>query len=125
VQNNPLDLAFWGEAGAAMAVFVVLAVVLYHITQEALNNVLKHAKAPRVRVCLQFLEAVTYLEVCDDGIGFDPVTVRERGGLGLAGIQERVQRIGGLLQVNSAPGKGTRVAVEVPVTGEYGTPRGI
>jgi signal transduction histidine kinase len=88
---------------------------LYHIAQEALNNVLKHAKAPRVRVCLQFLEAVTRLEVCDNGIGFDPVTVRERGGLGLAGIQERVQRIGGSLQVDSAPGKGTRVTVQVPV----------
>ena len=88
---------------------------LYHIAQEALNNVLKHAKAPRVRVCLQFLEAVTRLEVCDNGIGFDPVTVRERGGLGLAGIQERVQRIGGSLQVDSAPGKGTRVTVQVPI----------
>jgi signal transduction histidine kinase len=54
------------------------------------------------------------LEVEDDGTGFAPATVRQGGGLGIPGMKERVQRIGGRLAIESAPGQGTRVIVEVP-----------
>jgi PAS domain S-box-containing protein len=87
---------------------------LYHIAQEALNNVLKHARAQRVRVHLQFFDTVTCLEVWDDGVGFESERARERGGLGLRGMEERAQRIGGKLHIESAPGKGTRVSIKVP-----------
>jgi signal transduction histidine kinase len=86
---------------------------MYHIAQEALNNVLKHATAQHVQVHLQFLDAATCLEICDDGVGFEPEIARERGGLGLRGMQERAQRIGGQLQIESAPGKGTKVKVTI------------
>jgi PAS domain S-box-containing protein len=87
---------------------------LYHIAQEALNNVLKHAHAQRVRVHLQFSDTVTCLEVWDDGVGFESERARERGGLGLRGMEERGQRIGGQLHIESALGKGTRVSIKVP-----------
>jgi len=86
---------------------------LYQIAREALNNVLKHARALRVRVHVRFKEAVTCLEISDDGVGFDLARVHERGGLGLPGMKERVQKIGADLQVESAPGKGTKVRVTV------------
>jgi len=92
---------------------------LYHIAQEALNNALKHAHAQRVRVHLQFLDTATSLEVWDDGVGFEPEGAREGAGLGLPGMKERAQRIGGKLQIEGAPGKGTRVTIEVPMSSEF------
>jgi signal transduction histidine kinase len=53
------------------------------------------------------------LEIADDGIGFDPSTARQYGGLGLEGMEERAAQLGGKLTVQSRPGEGTRVRVEV------------
>jgi signal transduction histidine kinase len=68
-----------------------------------------------VGVLLQFNEHGVCLEVADDGRGFDPALAKESGGMGLPGMEERVHRINGRLEVSSAPGEGTtlRVAVEV------------
>ena len=86
---------------------------LYRIAQEALNNAVKHARAQQVTVCLRFGDHHFGLEVSDDGIGFDPSRARSSGGLGLRGIEERVQRIGGQLVMDSTPDKGTVLKVEV------------
>jgi NarL family two-component system response regulator LiaR len=88
---------------------------LFRIVQETLNNVVKHARATRVTLNLHLGEQVVSLEVGDDGVGFDPIAARQRGGLGLEGIEERLQGIGGKLQVESAPGRGTRVRVEAAI----------
>jgi signal transduction histidine kinase len=90
---------------------------LHQIAQEALNNALKHSQASRVQVHLHFGEAVTKVMVQDDGVGFDPAAAKTGGGLGLPGMAERVLRIGGRLAIDSAPGQGTRVSVEVPTGG--------
>jgi signal transduction histidine kinase len=86
---------------------------LYHVAREALNNVLKHAHAQHVRIHLQFRDDATCLQVADDGVGFDP-QARKGGGLGLPGMKERVQKINGELQIESAPGQGTTVSVCAP-----------
>jgi PAS domain S-box-containing protein len=114
------ELRVAGVEGMADAEWLPLAVQqeLYHIAQEALNNSLKHAKAQNLQVCLQLKDDTVRLEVLDDGIGFDPATAEARGGLGLPGMRERVQRIGGQVQIESAPGQGTTVSVEVPRGGE-------
>ena len=91
-----------------------LQVELYNIAQEALNNALKHAHANSVRISLRFGETATRLEICDDGMGFDLREHRSGAGFGIPGMKERAQKIGGMLQMESAPGKGTRVSVEVP-----------
>ena len=86
---------------------------LYRVGQEALNNVLKHAHARQVTVRLDVSKHRAVLEVADDGVGFEP-SLRNGGGFGLPGMRERAERLGGALQVESAPGQGTTVRVEVP-----------
>jgi GAF domain-containing protein/ligand-binding sensor domain-containing protein len=87
---------------------------LYRIAQEALNNTLKHACARRVSVSLNRGERAVVLEIVDDGCGFDPSTAVPGGGLGLDGMIERAAKMGGELVLDSEPGGGTRVLVEVP-----------
>ena len=88
---------------------------LYRIAQEALNNTLKHAHAKHVTVSLHQERSALVLEITDDGVGFDMSAVGDRGGLGLRGIEERVAQLGGRLTVESTPGVGTLIRVEVAV----------
>ena len=90
---------------------------LHQIAQEALNNALKHARARQVHVRLNFGDTATLLEIEDDGVGFALASVQHGGGLGIPGMKERVQRIAGRLAIESTPGQGTRVSVEVPSGG--------
>jgi signal transduction histidine kinase len=86
---------------------------VYRLAHEALNNVLKHAHARRVTVRLDVSDGEAVLEVADDGIGFDP-SLRGGDGFGLPGMRERAERLGGTLQIESAPGAGARVRATVP-----------
>jgi len=85
--------------------------------QEALTNVAKHAQASRCRVYLQRLPYTLLITVEDDGKGFDPRRLEAgdtQRGLGLVGIQERASGLGGTFRLESNPGKGTRLSVELP-----------
>ena len=86
---------------------------LYHIAQEALNNVLKHSNAQHVWVYLCFSEVETSLAIRDDGVGFAS-TAESNGGLGLASLKERADKIGAILEIKSTPGMGTEIRVIVP-----------
>ncbi len=86
---------------------------LYRIVQEALTNVVRHAHASRVDVILTIRGNKLIVIVEDDGDGFNPQLVPNSGHLGLFGIRERVDMIGGKLLIESAPGKGTTLIVEV------------
>jgi signal transduction histidine kinase len=93
-----------------------LETVLYRVTQESLNNIGKHAGASRVTVSLATENGSVRLRINDDGVGFDPVVASRllsEGHFGLAGMRERVEMVGGRLVVDSAPGRGTTVAVEM------------
>jgi signal transduction histidine kinase len=90
---------------------------LLRVAQEALANVRKHARAHRVRLTLSYLGDATLLDVCDDGVGFDPAAPASSGpggGFGLAGMRERLGAHGGTLTVEAAPGQGTTVAAALP-----------
>ena len=89
---------------------------LYRIAQESLNNVHKHAKAKAVEISLDRRGAETIVLIIeDDGQGFDPQDKMNRSkGIGLIGMRERAALIGGTLEIESAPGKGTTVFVRVP-----------
>ena len=89
------------------------ALALYRIAQEALNNVVKHARARTAHIDLSARENEIVLVVADDGRGFDPAAAR-RGRWGMSTMRERADAVGGRLNVESAPGEGTRVLVEVP-----------
>ena len=87
---------------------------LYRMVQEALTNVTKHAEARSVSIFVTRKRSSVAMVVEDDGEGFDPGGTRD-GGLGLPGMHERVALLGGRLRVESAPGKGTTLAAEVPL----------
>jgi PAS domain S-box-containing protein len=89
---------------------------LYHIAQEALNNILKHANAQHVWVYLCFSNVETTLAIRDDGVGFAPTVGGNGGGLGLASLKERAEKIGASLNIESMPGAGTAIRVVVPAS---------
>ncbi|MCI0440437.1 MAG: PAS domain S-box protein [Chloroflexi bacterium] len=92
---------------------VAVDLELYYVTQEALNNVIKHAQANSVRVSLTLDENSTVLIIEDDGAGFDVEAAARVGGLGLRSIRERVERIGGKVELRSLPQQGTTLKIEV------------
>ncbi|MEU1788792.1 GAF domain-containing sensor histidine kinase [Streptomyces sparsogenes] len=88
---------------------------LLRVAQEALHNALRHADAERVEVTLSRRGQGALLRVADDGAGFDPSAVRRAGRhLGLVSMRDRAGGVGGSLTVESAPGKGTVIEMEVP-----------
>ncbi|MFD1659694.1 GAF domain-containing sensor histidine kinase [Streptomyces caeni] len=88
---------------------------LLRVAQEALHNALRHAGAERVDVLLEKRGPGAVLRVTDDGSGFDPTAVRRAGRhLGLGSMHDRASGVGGRLTVESAPGKGTVIEMEVP-----------
>jgi signal transduction histidine kinase len=91
-------------------------VVLLRSAQEALANVRKHARATQVRITLGLSDDGVWIEIRDDGSGFTPGA--ESGGFGLNAMRGRVEESGGSVQVESAPGRGTRVQVLVPAVQE-------
>jgi signal transduction histidine kinase len=97
--------------------------VIFYIIEEAVTNARKHASASTIWVRLQPLEpGVAVLEVEDDGIGFDVNAVNraydKRSSLGMVNLRERAELVNGLLNVQSTPGKGTKVSVYLPLTEE-------
>lgn len=93
---------------------------LYRITQEALNNILKHAKAKNVTVLLEKRDANVSLIIEDDGAGFDPGKIASNGdankGLGLVGMRERAALVGGTVEIETSRGKGVTIYVRVPAS---------
>jgi PAS domain S-box-containing protein len=87
---------------------------VYRIVQEAISNALRHAHADEVVVTLTASDGVLRAEVRDDGRGFD-AQAREREALGLVSMEERALAVGGKLQVNSSPGRGTTVVLTCPL----------
>jgi signal transduction histidine kinase len=90
---------------------------LLRIGQEAITNTVKHSGAKSVKIELQFSPQKTVLQITDDGKGFDPETCEgpNEGHFGLLGIRERAERMGGEATINSTPGKGACVRVEIPI----------
>ncbi|WP_094781160.1 AAA family ATPase [Paraburkholderia ribeironis] len=89
------------------------AVVLFRLVQEALTNVARHAAARQVTITLERTPGGCLLEVCDDGRGFDVLATRRKS-FGLAGMEERVQMLGGRIDVISSLGAGTTIKVNLP-----------
>jgi signal transduction histidine kinase len=103
--------------GDPVALLPDLEVALYRVAQEALANVGKHAGATRVGLTLSYMDDVVVLDVRDDGSGFDPATYGgpvAGSGFGLAAMEQRLRRVSGRWEIESAPGEGTAVSASVP-----------
>jgi signal transduction histidine kinase len=105
-------------AGTVRPMAPEVEVVLLRTAQEALANVARHARASRVVLTLSYLDHDVALDVCDDGLGFDPgrppEAVPESGGFGLVAMRQRVEGLFGALSVESQPGEGTAISARIP-----------
>jgi PAS domain S-box-containing protein len=117
-RSNRLE-AHLSVAGLERRFAPEVEVAFFRIVQEALRNIAKHAGANRVDVSFEFRERETVVVVKDDGKGFDmPSRMGElpRGGrLGLVGMQERARLVGASFTIDTAPGRGTTLRIELPV----------
>ena len=93
----------------------VIETELYRIAMEALNNLVRYARAKKVTVELRAYDSRVYMEICDNGIGFDLSQARTNGGMGLHNMEQRVRQIGGRLDIYSSPGSGSRICVDAPL----------
>jgi two-component system sensor histidine kinase UhpB len=90
---------------------------IFRIVQEVLTNVAKHAQASQVNILLERTNGIIQLAITDNGVGFDTADVRklkEQPQWGLITIEERAKALGGLISVESMPGRGTKIIVQVP-----------
>ena len=115
-QNNAVNIEFQ-KSGEEQRLSHEVELALYRIAQEALNNVVRHSQAKRADLHISFGEKEVQLEVSDNGIGFDmpksPTDFAPGGHFGLLGIRERADLIGARLELESAPGNGTRLKVRL------------
>jgi PAS domain S-box-containing protein len=91
-----------------------LKIVLFRIIQEALNNAARHSKADMVEIRLRKVRDEAVLDVSDNGVGFDSLD-HPSGGVGLQGIEERLQPFGGVLEIETRPGEGLRLRALLPL----------
>jgi signal transduction histidine kinase len=112
-----------GRDGSGDRLPAAVETPLYRVVQEALANVARHSGARRAWVRIRRLRKILRLSVRDDGAGFDVASALQPGmtrGLGLAGIRERIDALGGTLEIRSVPGEGSRIDVAVPLEPRQG-----
>jgi signal transduction histidine kinase len=110
--------------GTPRSLLPEIEIALLKATQETLANVRKHARATKVNITLSYMDDRVVLDVLDDGVGFGfdrlktSVGPHDAGGFGLVALRERVEHLGGKLVVESTPGEGTAVMVELPLSAD-------
>jgi signal transduction histidine kinase len=114
-QNNiTIDFECVGMQSRDRRLPIQMETALFRIVQESLTNVVLHAKATRVDVLLAVTHDCVSTIIEDNGIGFVPTVAMMEEQLGLFGMRERIEMLGGTLFIESSPGKGTTVKAEVP-----------
>lgn len=117
-QRLGLEVLFQME-GDRQRLDPLVETVIFRAAQEALTNVSRHAGVKKARLRLLFTSTNVVLQVCDEGVGFDPAQISTPlPGWGLAGIQERAETVGGQFNLHTAHGKGTTVELIVPIAVE-------
>ena len=116
--NTLIDVNIQGSENELKSLPETHAVALFHICQESLANIAKHAKAHHVEIVVWATQDRALLEVQDDGRGFDLNKVKTTIGHGLSNIETRATNVGGAVDISSEPGKGTSVLAWVPIPPE-------
>lgn len=107
----PVELSITGDVDS---ISDDMRTCIYRIVQEALTNASRHSSAKQITVRIERHPHGVQAVIEDDGIGFDRYKLRRRG-LGLLGMEERVREIGGILEIKSQPGQGTRILIRLPI----------
>jgi len=111
--NALLNVELKEESAACRGLSEEQISTLFHIAQESLTNVRRHAQARSVSARLEQQNGLFRMTIADDGVGFDPA--RPGGGQGLRNMRERVEALGGRLEVQSVDNRGTRLTIELPL----------
>lgn len=111
--------------GASTDVKPVISITVFRIVQEAINNISKHAKARSALINLEFASNELRLYINDDGIGFQTDNLKQKSedissGFGLSSMKERVELLNGEMNINTEPGKGTRITIVLPLMQDEG-----
>lgn len=110
-----VEFRFFGDK---IKLLPVIEVACFRIIQESLNNIKKHSKATRAFVKIEVATNIIYIVVSDNGIGFSKESIKksdENNGYGLMSMEERVTLLNGKFEINSSPGKGTKILVSIPI----------
>jgi NarL family two-component system sensor histidine kinase LiaS len=94
---------------------------LYFALREGIINAIRHSRASELNLSLTQNQTTCCVELRDNGVGFDKSSVVSGGGFGLKGMRERIEKVGGHLAIETAPGKGTCIAIEVPLRAQTNT----
>lgn len=97
-----------------------VALCVYRVTQEALSNAVRHANAREAHVTLRAVGESLELDIEDNGLGFDGMASRMRGGLGLTSMEERARLVGGTVRIETWRGRGARISLRIPNGGPHG-----
>ena len=117
--SKRIDVEFTSNVASSLASADV-SISLYRVAQECLTNVVRHSGSARARVAFTEYPEALQLTIADDGVGFD-IDRLPSSGLGLVGIRERVRRVGGDVEIASAPRRGVTVTVRVPLAASVRT----
>jgi signal transduction histidine kinase len=122
-ENYDLNVIVEAQTEAAEQLDLHSQGVLFYIAEEAVGNARKHAEAGHIWVRIKLINSqICALEIQDDGLGFDVAAVtgsyETRGSLGMVNMRERTELVNGVLHLDSAPGKGTKITILVPLTEE-------
>jgi signal transduction histidine kinase len=113
--NTHLEISLTGPDNGIVILSTAISTALFHISQEALANVAKHAQARQVKMNLWTVPGRVMLEISDDGVGFDLSKTSLALGHGLANMRTRARKMGGDIEINSEPEKGTSVLTWIPL----------
>ena len=113
--NTRLEIILNGPDDGDLILPTVIATALFHICQEALANIAKHAQAHQAKIHLWSAPGRVLLEISDDGLGFNLSQMRMALGHGLANMATRARKVGGDIEINSEPGKGTSILAWAPL----------
>lgn len=111
------------KMGAIRKLEPTTEIAIFRIFQESLSNIRKHSQGSFVKIIMEYSCARFNLSIMDNGIGFNPEDIDYNGGnlmggFGLMSIRERLELLGGKLQINSSPGKGTKLNMHIPLIEE-------
>lgn len=119
-QETGIGVSFYTK-GHATRLSAIVETKVFRLVQEGINNIRQHASATEATITLNFLPALLVVDVSDNGTGFAAARAMrqaaERGHLGLLGMRERVESMGGTLSVRSNPGRGTSIVARIPLEG--------
>lgn len=125
IEQSAMIKCLFSTEGEDFAIDAKKEIVIYRMVQEILNNILKHAAATEIKISMNYTPINFMLNIHDNGKGFDQVEAVNRNiadaGSGIRNLQKRAALVGANLQINSEPGQGTHILINLPKSPDHGS----